>query len=263
MTDSRLLQRQEIILRILQEEGAVLVSSLADRLDVSGWTVRRDLARMVEEGTVQRQHGTVSLVLPQPMRRLDTFESRSNENLSAKEGVGQSAARLLKPNQYVAIGAGTTTTHVARELAKLEHKPLHIMTNALNIAMELSRCPDLHVTCTGGDVRRDHYTLTGPVTERALRNHFYDVAVIGVSGIAEKEGLTVDSQLDALALEIMIEQSRQLIVVADTAKLDNVHFVRLAPLSRVDVLVIDNAVPPQFMDHLAEIGVEVVCASCA
>lgn len=263
MTDSRLLQRQELILHILQEEKAMQVSSLAQRLDVSGWTLRRDLARMAEEGMVQRRHGTVSLVLPQPMHRLDSFESRSDENLAAKERVGQAAARLLKSNQYVAMGAGTTTTQVARELAKLEHKPLHIMTNALNIAMELSRCPDLQVTCTGGDVRRDHYTLAGPVTERALRNHFYDVAVIGVSGIAEKEGLTVDSQLDALALEIMIEQSRQLIVVADTAKLGKVHFVRLAPLSRMDVLVIDNAVPPHFMDHLAEMGVEIVCATCA
>lgn len=260
MKNSRLLQRQDEILRLLSDRGTMRVALLSEKLGVSGWTIRRDLARLVAEGVVQREHGLVSLATPQHVQRMNTFETRRDENLAAKQSIAQAVAQLLKPNQYVAIGAGTTTTEVARQLARLPRKPLHIMTNALNIAMELSGCPSLHVTCTGGDVRQDHYTLSGPVTERALRNHFYDVAVIGVSGIAEKEGLTVNSQLDSIALEIMIEQSRHLIVVADTAKLGQVHFVRLAPLSRVDVLVMDDAVPPHFYEALAEARVELVCA---
>ena len=151
------------------------------------------------------------------------------------------------------------SAQVAQALARLNnHKPLHIMTNALNIAMELAHRPSLHVTCTGGDVRSDHYTLTGPVAERALRAHFYDVAVIGVSGVTAKEGLTVNGQLDAVALEMMIEQSRRLVVVVDSSKIGQVHFVHLAPLSRVDVLVTEQAPLPSFCDALTQTHVELV-----
>lgn len=260
MKNSRLLKRQEKILRILAETDSVSIRELAEKLGISGWTVRRDLEQMTQEALVRRQHGAVSLAGPLPLTTLESFEQRSRENLAAKQAIGLAAARLLKSNQHVALGAGTTTTQVARQLARLNSKPLHIMTNALNIAMELAPCSNLHVTCTGGDVRSDHFTLTGPVAERALRAHFYDVAVIGVSGVTVKEGLTVSGQLDAVALEIMIEQSRRLIVVADSSKIGQVHFVHLAPLSRVDVLVTEQSPLPSFCETLAQMPVELIIA---
>ncbi len=260
MKNSRLLKRQEEIVQILTGKELISVSALAELLGVSGWTVRRDLARMAREGMVERQHGVVSLALPQPIPPIGTFEKRSREHLVDKQRIGRSAARLLKANQYVAIGAGTTTTQVARELARLEHKRMHIMTNALNIAMEMALYPKVEVTCTGGDVRSDHYTLTGPVAERALRAHYYDVAVIGVSGITIQEGLTVNSQLDSIALQIMIEQSRRLIVVADSSKVGQVNFVHLSPLDKVDVLVMDRSTPPEFYNILTQMDVEIVIA---
>ena len=254
------MKRQEKIVQILTKEHSISITALAEMLGVSGWTVRRDLARMAQEGLVQRQHGVVSLAVPQPIPPFDTFEKRSRENLVNKQSIGRATARLLKPNQYVAIGAGTTTTLVARELARLDHKPMHITTNALNIAMELALCPNLLVTCTCGDVRSDHYTLTGPVAERALRAHYYDVAVIGVSGITAKEGLTVNSQLDSIALQIMIEQSRRLIAVTDSSKIGRVNFVHLAPLEKVDVLVLDCSAPPAFCKAVLDMEVKIVIA---
>ncbi len=258
MKNSRLLKRQEEIIQILTKKNSISVSTLADMLGVSGWTVRRDLASMAREGLVQRQHGVVSLTAPRPIPPFDTFDKRSRKNLAEKQRVGRAAARLLRPNQYVAIGAGTTTTQVARELARLDNKPMHIMTNALNIALDLVLSPNLQITSTGGDVRSDHYTLTGPVMERALRAHYYDIAVIGVSGVTLKEGLTVNSQLDSIALQIMIEQSRRLMVVADSSKVGQVHFVHLATLAEVDVMVMDRAAPLSFCKALTQMGIKLV-----
>ena len=263
MPNSRILKRQQEIRRILAENESVSIQALSETLGVSGWTVRRDLKRMSHEGIVQRRHGSAALALPQPILPLPTFEKRSREDMAAKQSIGRAAAQLLRSNQHIALGAGTTTTQVARELAKLSDKSLHIMTNALNIAMELAPCSNLQVTCTGGDVQQDHYTLTGPVAERALRTHFYDVAVIGVSGITAKEGLTVNSQLDSIALQIMVEQSQRLIVVADSSKVGQVHFVRLAPLRDVNLLVMDRAASPAFCRTLAQVGVEFVLADFA
>jgi DeoR family transcriptional regulator of aga operon len=215
---------------------------------------------MAQEGLVSRKHGSVSLTLGQPRRSFEPFEKRSREHLAAKQSIGRITAQLLKPNQTIAMGAGTTTTQVAIELAHLPEKRLQIMTNALNIAMALTGSPNLRVTCTGGDVGSDHYTLTGPVTERALRSHYYDVAVLGVSGITAEEGLTVNGQLDSIALQIMIEQSRRLIVVADAGKVGQVHYARIGALSAVDVLVMDQSAPPAFCKHVGEAGVDLILA---
>lgn len=258
MKHSSVLHRQEMIVHLLDNAGWLPVDALARELGVSEWTVRRDLIRLVDDGLVQRKHGAVALVVPSPVPRLDTFESRRLENQAAKEAIGRMAAQRLRPYDAIALGAGTTTTLVARELARTHQKPMHVMTNALNIAMDLAFCPSLQVTCAGGDVRSDHFTLTGPVAERALRNHYYDVAVIGVSGITIDEGLTVDNQLDARTLEIMIEQSRRLVVVADASKVGRVHFVRLMPLAKVDMLVMDTSVSPQFRDMVSQLDVEFV-----
>lgn len=261
--DSRVLKRHEEILRRLKAAGGewMQVSALADELGVSGWTLRRDLDHLEGEDMVVRQHGVAALAQPQPIPSLASFEARLRENQAAKQAIGRTAARLLRSNQHVAIGAGTTTTHLARQLAEMAHRPLHIVTNGLNIAMELAGCVDLHVTCTGGEVRGDHYTLTGPVAERALRAHFYDVGVIGVGGVALSEGLTVNGQLDAVALQIIVEQSRRLIALADSSKLGQVHFVHLAPVERLDVLITDRGAPPALRAALAEQGVEVIVAS--
>lgn len=261
MSKARLLKRQEEIVQILTRHESVTIRTLAETLGVSGWTVRRDLNRLAKTGSIQRQHGSVSLAMGQPLPPFGSFEKRSGESLAAKQMIGRATAQLIKSNQYVAMGAGTTTTQVARELARRKDKQLHIVTNALNIAMELAQCPNFQVICTGGDVRRDHYTLTGPVTDRALRAHFYDVAVIGVSGITMAEGLTVNSQLDAIALEIMIEQSRQLIVVADASKVGQVQFVHLAPLNKVDILVMDRSISPSFRKKLTQKGIDLLIAN--
>jgi DeoR family transcriptional regulator of aga operon len=158
----------------------------------------------------------------------------------------------------VVLSAGTTTTEVARALKG--RQGLSVITNALNIAQELANEPGLAVTCTGGDVHADYHTLTGPVAERALRAYFFDVAVIGVSGIAREAGLTVTSQLNAMTMEIMVDHAMQLIVVADQQKWGQVSRAYLAPLHAIDILVTDAEPPEEVREALAAAHVEVLVA---
>jgi DeoR/GlpR family transcriptional regulator of sugar metabolism len=263
MTGSRQLVRQEAILRILMDGGEVTVGELAGKLQVSGWTIRRELNRLEELGLVQRHHGGASLVRSAESQALiDTgdFLQNAGLHLAAKQRIGQAAARLLRSSyQHMALGAGTTTTQVARCLK--DRQGLFIVTNALNIALDLAHHPGLQVICTGGTVHGDYYTLTGPVAERALKSHYFDVAVIGVSGITCDEGLTVSSQLNAVTLGIMIEHSRRLIVVADHSKIGRVCFAHLAPLAAVDILVTDKRPAQDFCARLERDGVDLIVAS--
>ena len=254
----RSLGRQERIVQLLAKTQAVSVADLAAQLNVSGWTVRRDLSALEARGLLERRYGEAQLrasYRPPP----GTPDGNSADVQAAKRRIGGAAARLVGNAQHVVLSAGTTTTEVARALRERD-TPCFVVTNALNIASELAAARSVRVTCTGGEVDGDYNTLNGPVAERALRGHFFDLAVVGVSGIAADEGLTVDSQLNAVALETMIRHAKRVVVVADGSKFGAVRFAHLAPLGALDILVTDERPAGALGKYLAEHGTEIVVA---
>ena len=259
MPSSQKLSRQEIIVRLLHQHKELSITELARTLEVSEWTVRRDLAPLEQNRVLERYYGGVRL---NDSARSDYFlpptsEGGDEATSAAKKAIGLAAARLLEPHTQIVLGAGTTTFQVARALQKF-NRPYNIVTNALDIAQELAKVPRMQVTCTGGDVHGDYFTLVGPVTERALRAHFFDVAVVGVSGIAVHEGLTVTNQLNAVSLGLMIEHSSRIIIVADGDKFGRVSFAHLAELKEVDTVVTDRAPAEAFRRALDEAKVDLV-----
>lgn len=262
MSHSRAAARQEQILQLLVEEQIMRVAALAELLAVSSWTIRRDLQQMEVQGLIERSYGQVRL-RPSARRLSQTVNTEIRQvidpHLEAKQRIGRAAARLLRGAQHVALGAGSTTTQVAHALGG-EPCCMKVMTNALNIAMVLSAEPEIELFCTGGIAHGSYGSLTGPVAERALRDHFFDVAVVGASGITIQEGLTLNSQLNAFILQIMIAQARQTMVVADLSKLGRVRFAQLAPLSSLRWLVVDQRPPDSFCHELEQYGVELVVA---
>jgi DeoR/GlpR family transcriptional regulator of sugar metabolism len=257
MKHTHVFQRREKILQILRQKGELTIEHLQSHLGVSGWTVRRDLAALEELGQVRRHYGGVALASaaqPTPL-----LEINAQKEAAAKAAIGRATAHLIASGQFVALAAGATTTQVA--LALRGREGLAIMTNALNIAQELSREPGIRLTCAGGEVHGDYYTLTGPVTERALSTHYYDLAVIGVSGVSIERGFTVSSQANAVSIDIMLRNANRRIVVADHAKFGAISYVFLAHLADVDVIVTDAPPPPEYRLHLETAGTTLVIAS--
>ncbi|MBI5668516.1 MAG: DeoR/GlpR transcriptional regulator [Chloroflexi bacterium] len=257
MSNTRSLVRQEKIVHLLMELERASIQELAAQLGVSSWTVRRELTQLEDRCIVRRFHGGVELV-DASVAEPNDFDRSVTREQAAKQRIGQAAARLLLADQSIVLGGGTTTTEVARYLKHRKH--LCIMTNSLNIALELSRNPDIQVTCTGGDASSTFYSLIGHVAERTLQAHYFDVAVIGVSGISVDAGLTVSSQANAALLRIMIEHSRKCIVVADHSKFDKVCFAHLAPLDCITTLVTDCHPAPALAEKLASLPVRVLVA---
>lgn len=255
MNGSRSLSRQEAIVGFLLEEQSIGVGDLADRLAVSTWTVRRDLKTLERRGLVKRQYGVAEIVDGHPY---DSFRPGASTGVASdvKRRIGVAAARLVQPGQSVALGAGTTTLAVARALRE-RAVHCHVVTNTLAIAAHLAGSPRMHVTCSGGDVDGRYGTLTGPVAERALASHFFDIAFIGVTGIGAQEGVTVNSQLNAAVLQAMMAQCKRVVLVADHTKFGRVRFAHLAPLSSFDDLITDQVAPPACKSALEAAVVDV------
>src|SRR5579864_7983045 len=146
--------RADQILRELRQKGSVSLDELITEVGASAASVRRDLAKLEEQGLVRRTHGGAKLVEPllyEPFRYDSLFQNREQHRAAEKRRIGIAAAELIQENDTVGFTAGTTTTHVARSLRNRHN--IRVITNGVNIAMELSNCPGLRTFVTGGFVQ--------------------------------------------------------------------------------------------------------------
>src|SRR5581483_4888251 len=263
MSNSKALQRQEHIMTLLASNGWVSARELAANLNVSEWTIRRDLASLEQKGALKLYYGGANQANTQdnssPLIARDSFRLSADVNLEAKRRIGWATARMIRSDERLAIGGGTTTLEVAKALKSLKFKG-EIVTNSLDVALELAEETEMRLVCTGGDVQPRYHTLVGVVAERMLKRHYFDTAIIGISGISPRHGIMTNSQVDATYLELMIEHSQRTIVVADRSKFGRVCFVVLSPQVQIHYLITNEAVSAEFRDYLASLKINLIIA---
>ncbi|MFD7860242.1 DeoR/GlpR family DNA-binding transcription regulator [Streptomyces microflavus] len=251
MSDRTREARLSKILALLVQRGEVRVRFLPSALDVSGATVRRDLAALEERGLIQRSYGKIAATyrgteIPVMLRRA--------RNTEAKRRIGALASTLVPCHPLtIAMGSGSTVDFVAGSLAG--RADLTVVTNGLDTATSLMARPGVNVVVTGGNARSHSNDLVGKAVEEALRSYRFDIAVIGADGISPRAGLTRYSAYGAEIDRIMLEQSEHRIIVADSSKLGREHRVRTAGTDAVDTLVTDSLADPDTVTSLARLGI--------
>lgn len=234
-------RRQSEILKSLLSSGRIAVDALAASLDVSTATIRRDLAGLERRGLLRRVHGgavPVEPMLYEPFRHLSSFQEQERELADEKRSIALAAAELVADGETIALGAGTTTTQVARAL---RHRGrITVLTNAVNVAMELSRM-DLRVCVTGGFLSGDWFALVGAGAVSGAKEMFVDWAFIGVDGVHAEHGLTTNYPEQAAVHRAFFEQARRRVVVADHRKLGRTGTSRIWPATDLHAIVTDGA----------------------
>ena len=250
--------RSTVILRELRQAGVVSVEALRDKLEVSLATVRRDLQELEERGLLRRTHGGAVPIEPmfyEAFRHDRSFQDQVGSFAEEKRRIAQAASELVVPGDTIAFTAGTTTTEVARGLRMLSG--ITVITNTVNVAMELSTRKDIDVFVTGGHLRGDWFSLVGPAAVATLRGLFIDVLFIGVNGIHAQHGLTCFNPDEADTNSAMVKQAKRKIVVADHSKLDVVAKWLICPTDSVDMLITDSCASDEGIASFEARGVEV------
>ncbi len=250
-------ERHRLIMETIESDGRVTVADLSRRLDVSEVTVRRDLQQLAALGRLQRAHG--GAVPPQFASPEPPVLQRITQTQIDKARIGRTAADLVPDGSSVFIGSGTTTAQVARCLSN--RKNLTVITNALNVAIELATAPGVTVVMTGGVMRASELSLIGHLTELALREVRVDRAIVGMQAISLENGMTNDYWPEVMTDRTVIQMAPELIVVADHTKFGLVASAFIAPLERVNTLVTDSETPLDVLDRLRSQGVRVVVAA--
>ncbi|MGW4804046.1 DeoR/GlpR family DNA-binding transcription regulator [Kitasatospora sp. NPDC004272] len=258
-------ERWNALLELLAEHGKLDVEEAAGALDVSAATIRRDLDQLARQQMLTRTRGgavahSVSYDLP--------LRYKTARNADAKQRIGALVAGLVAPGEVVGLNGGTTTTEVARALAVrpdlVEHpeggQRLTVVTNALNIANELTVRPQVKIVVTGGVARPQSYELIGPLAAQVLGELALDTAVLGVDGFDAEHGATAHHEGEAAVNRLLAERARRVVVAADSSKLGHRAFARICGLETVDTLVTDDQVPDAVAAAFAAAGVTVLTA---
>lgn len=249
-------ERQQEILSKSRLDGRVEVRGLAELLDVTPETVRRDLTALERRGLLHRVHGGAI-----PVERLG-FEPAVSERESVmsaqKERIARAALDELPDGGAIILDAGTTTARMAELLPT--DRELTVVTHGLPIAMTLAARPNIAVHLLGGTIRGRTLAAVGTWTERDVRDVFADVAFLGTNGLTVEQGLTTPDLVEAGVKRALVAAARRTVVLADHTKIGRSEFAHVAPLSAVDTVITDAELDPELAEEIEQAGTRVVRA---
>ncbi|HXK60189.1 MAG TPA: transcriptional repressor AgaR [Acidobacteriota bacterium] len=247
-------ERRRIILEKLNREGRVLVSQLAEELSISPVTVRNDLNSLAREGLVLRAHGGAVKAESTLLDR--QIGEKAQLHTAEKAAIAAKAATFVSSGHCVVLDSGSTTTAVARAIKPL--KNLTVITNALNIAVELTDSPGVEIILTGGVLRRNSLSVVGHLAEDVLRGLTADIMFLGVDGIDPQFGYTTPNLLESRVNHQMIRISKETIVVADSSKFGRRSLAVICPVDQARRIITDSGVDPRYVRELEALGIEMI-----
>jgi DeoR/GlpR family transcriptional regulator of sugar metabolism len=238
-------ERRSAILRALHSGGAVRVADLAAELDVSEMTVRRDLDALDAQDLLRKVHGGA---VTRHNRGEEPWSSvKAAQQRAEKAAIAAVAAATVEDGMTIAIGAGTTTTELARRLR--QRSSITVVTNSISIFRELTDpgadgvgAPLVYLS---GGVRTPSDALVGPIADAAIASFRVDATYLGVHGFDPDAGLTSPNIAEAQTNRTLIDIGEGLVVLADHTKCREVGTNVFARLTQVDTLIVDDGMAAQ------------------
>jgi len=246
-------ERRRSILDVLQQEGRVVVADLARQFRTSQITIRKDLEILQGRGLVHRTHGGA---LTPPTGALNDLSVQEKEKMHRMEKIriAQAAVRMVEEGQSVLLDSGTTTLAIARVLRSFRN--LTVITNAVNIAAELANS-DIEVILTGGTVRKNSFSLVGPLAEETLRQLSADVLFLGVDGFDTKLGLSTPNLQEAKVNRVMVGISRNVVAVCDSSKFGRRSLSSIVAPNAIHQVITDKKISKSDQQNLKDFGVQI------
>ena len=255
---SRLLaeERRQKIREVLERDGRVTIEDIVARFKVSAVTARTDLDTLAERGDALRSHGgavrQLNPVVDYPLRFKETIHH------AEKVRIGHAAAELIQPHQTLILDSGTTTAQIARRIKTARIHPLTVITNALNIALELAEAEGISMIVVGGLLRRASSSFVGPQAERMLEDLHADHLFLAVDGLHPEDGFSTPDILEAQLNNVMIRVSNQVTVVADASKFGRRSLSLIGKINCAQRIITDSRVSNEVAASLRAKGLEVV-----
>ena len=245
------LERRNLILEKLQAEKRVVVSELSQLYNVSEETIRRDLDKLEKEGLAIKSYGgavineDISIDLP--------FNVRKNQNVSGKQKMAEIAASMVHDGDHIFLDASTTAVFVAKALKERER--LTVITNSMEILLELSDVSGWNIISTGGVMKEGYLAFLGSRTEESIRSYFVDKVIFSCKALDKDWGIMESQEAFGSTKKAMMSSGKEKILVIDSTKFDQTAFSVAGKLRDVDIVVTDKEPSERWLDYFKKFSI--------
>ena len=249
-------ERYRSIVERVVGKGRASVSDLADDLDVTPETIRRDLSFLESQGLVRRVHGgavPVGRVILEP-----SVDSRNEVFVEEKTRIAAAALAEIPMDGAIVVDAGTTTSRLLNLIT--DDYKLTVITNSVEHALALANKQNISTLLVGGRVRSRTLACVDQWAISMLSGIYADVAIIGTNGISSQRGLTTPDPAEASVKQAMLASARRKVVLADHSKFGDDHFAQFGTLADIDVVITDSRTDSNFVSDIRSHNIDVVIA---
>ncbi len=248
------IERRNAILAKLSAEGKVIVSDLSREFDVTEETIRRDLEKLDNDGLAKKTYG--GAVVNEKLNNDLPFNVRKRTNVAQKQFIAEKIAPLIHDGDYIMLDASSTAIYVTECIKDL--KNITLITNSVEILLELADKPDWKILSTGGALKRGGLSLVGTSAERMIRGFHVDLAVCSCKGIDINKGITDSNEKDSEIKQAIFAAADKKVLAVDSTKFDRISFVRVCDIGDVDAIVTDAQPADRWIEHCKEKNVQLI-----
>lgn len=248
-------ERRSKIEEIITENKSVLVTDLAKLFDVTPETIRGDLLKLEKQGVLVRTYGGATLSGSSGSEL--SYKERDVVNADAKQKIGIRAADMIRNGDTIFLDASTSALHLARNIK--DKQGLTVITNAVNVILELADCENIKVICTGGRLNNRNMSYVGRFAERMITENLVAAkCFFSCKGITLSRGMTDTSEDEAEIKRAMMEASDSVIFLCDHNKLGRKGIPVIASLDKIDTFITDVRLDKEWSNALDENDVRII-----
>jgi DeoR family transcriptional regulator of aga operon len=250
-------ERRKRILQMINDAGQVFINDLRDEFDVSDVTIRNDLEQLEKKSLLVRARGG-AIKLETGVSFDYHLTAKDKLHIDDKIKIGKKASEMIHDNNTIILDSGTTTQEIIKNLHHLRN--ITVVSNALNLINQLMQLDNINLIIPGGYLRKNSLSLVGPLAEKNIMNLFVDKAFLGVDGFDTIHGIYTPNIEEAYFNEIMIRNSKEVIVVCDSSKFLKRSLAYICGIERIHYVITDSGIPEEDQKRLEDAGVKVVIA---
>lgn len=244
-------ERRGLILEKLQDEKRVVVSELSELFEVSEETIRRDLDKLDKEGLASKSYG--GAVLVENNNTDMPFNVRKKRNMQGKRIMAEIISKLIDDGDHIIVDPSTTAVSIVKALR--DKKRLTIVTNSIEVLVELADASGWDVISTGGTLRENYLALVGPRALEGINSFNADKVILSCKGIDMEKGITDANEMFSQVKRAMLHSAKQKILAVDSTKFEQVAFSQICEVTDLDMVVTDIRPSDAWMEYFKDKGI--------
>ena len=244
-------ERRNLILEKLQEEKKVVVSILSEQFGVSEETIRRDLDKLDKEGLAIKSYG--GAILNESLNIDMPFHVRKKKNIRGKQKIAELIAELIQDGDHIILDPSTTAVSLVKTIQN--KRRLTIVTNSIEILVELADINGWDIISSGGTLRENYLALVGLRAIENIRTFHADKVIISCKGIDMEKGITDVDEMFSQVKQAMLHSASKRILAVDSTTFDKVAFSQICNFQDIDFVITDLKPSDEWIEYFRKNGI--------